>query len=309
MTLVAGAMLAAACGGGGGGKTATSTSAPRRSPTTAGTSASGSPGATTKIATSTPVPTVSDADAAATKAASAATATVLSAQDITGGDPNATPYIVNTIPAVPPKGGTTPVVDPTEIAPANVSSGDLAFYIDLAASTPGIQSTRDVNPGDVFQVGVVLANVPPNQNNLGGLAGFNFVLNYDKTKISAPSFSGGPTTNRNPKLNLADLGGDAAGWQCLPGPEGDKDDPGGISGDGNPDTGQAFISCYTSGLAPSSGTLVLATVMFTAIASGSTELTLSDVAAADSESIEFADCPDGGTTSIVPCQSATLTVK
>jgi Cohesin domain len=197
---------------------------------------------------------------------------------------------------------------PTQIAPVSPPSSEIAFYIDLDASTPGIQMMREVNPGDVFQVGVVLANVPPNQNNLGGLAALNFVLNYDKTKIVAPSYSGGPATDRNPKLNLADVGV-AAGWMCGPAPEGDLDDPGGIAGDGNPDTGQAFILCTTSGLAPSSGTLTLATITFTAIASGSTEMTLSDTAASDAVGIEFASCPEGSSTNIVPCPSSTLTVK
>src|SRR5204863_856860 len=110
-----------------------------------------------------------------------------------------------------------------------------------------------------------------------------------RTKIVAPTYSGGLPTNRNPRLNVADLGGDSVGWQCIPAPEGDLDDPGGISGDGDPNTGQAFLSCYTSGLGPASGTLVVATITFTAIASGSTELKLTDVAAADTVAIEFAN--------------------
>jgi hypothetical protein len=300
LALVAGAMLAAACGGGGGSTTPSSAS---RSATTGGGGAT-----TVAIGTSTPIPTVSDADAAATETVAAATATALSGQDIVGGDPNATPRIVNTIPAAHVKSGTTPVVDSTQIAPLSPPSSEIAFYIDLDASTPGIQMTREVNPGDVFQVGVVLANVAPNQNNLGGLAAFNFILNYDKRKIVAPSYSGGLATNRNPKLNLADVGA-TAGWVCIPAPEGDLDDPGGIAGDGNPDTGQALISCATSGQGPSSGTLTLATITFTAIASGSTEMTLSDTAAADTVAIEFANCAVGGTHSIVPCPSSTLTVK
>ncbi len=304
------AAVTGACGG-GGSKSAT----PSGSATGAASTASnktGTPAAsgTARSATPTPttVPTVSAADADATNAASLATDTALAGQDIRGGDPNATPEIVSTIPPVQPRSGTTPVVDSTQIAPPNPDSSEVAFFVDMDASTPGIQSSRDVNPGDVFQVGIDLVGVPPVQNNIGGLNSFNFTLNYDKTKIVAPTYSGGLATNRNPKLNLPALGGETAGWQCLPGPEGDLDDPGGISGDAKPETGQAFLSCFKSD-APSSGTLVLATISFTAVASGSTQLTLKDVAAADGLATEFAHCPGDDINAIVPCAAGNVNVK
>jgi hypothetical protein len=307
---VAAATILAACGGGGGkSKTAT----PEAKSTASGPNTDGgSPAATTSgtpRATATPLPTVSDADASATAAAADATATALGGDDITGGDANATPEVVSTIPAVQPKSGTTPVIDPTQIAPPNVDTAELSFVVDMDASAPGIQSSRNVNPGDVFQVGIVLTNIPPNQNNLGGIAAFNFQLNYDKTKIVAPTYAGGPSTDRNPRLNLPDLGGADAGWQCIPAAEGDLDDPGGLGGDGKPETGEAYLSCFTAGAAPSSGTVVLATVSFTAIAKGSTQLTLSDVVAADGVAQEFAHCAGDDPNAVVPCQAGTANVQ
>jgi hypothetical protein len=310
LTMAAAAVLAA-CGG-GGGKDKTATPAAKSTASGPSTGPGGSPAATTSGtpgATATPLPTVSDADASATAVASIATETALAGQDITGGDENAPREIVSTIPAVEPRSGTTPVIDPAEIAPPNVDTGEISFIVDMDASTPGIQSGRDVNVSDVFQVGIVLTNIPPNQNNLGGLASFNFQLNYDKTKIVAPTYAGGPVTGRNPQLNLTDLGGPDNGWQCLPAPEGDLDDPGGLGGDGTPETGQAFLSCFTAGAVSSSGTLVLATVSFTAIAKGTTQLTLSDVAAADGVSVEFAHCPGDSPNAIVPCQAGTADVR
>jgi len=310
LTMVAAAVFAACSGGGGKSKTAT----PAAKSTASGpnTGPGGSPAATTSAApasTATPLPTVSAADASVTAVAEIATATALADQDITGGDPNATPELVSTIPAVEPRAGTTPVVDPAEIAPPNVDTSELSLIVDMDASAPGIQSSRDVNTGDVFKVSIVLTNIPPSENNLGGLAAFNFQLSYDKTKVVAPTYAGGPPTDRNPQLNLADLGGADAGWQCLPAPEGDLDDPGGIGGDGKPETGQAYLSCFNPSSAPSSGTLVLATVSFTAIAKGTTQFTLSDVAASDSVGLEFAHCPGDDPSSVVPCQAGTVNVK
>ena len=310
LTMAAAAVFAA-CGG-GGGKDKTATPAAKSTASGPNTGGGGSPAATTSgtpRAAATPLPTVSDADASATAAASIASATALAGQDLAGGDPNATPELVSTIPAVKPKSGTTPVIDPTQIAPPNTDTGDVSFIVDMDASTPGIQSSRDVNPGDVFQVGIVLTNIPPNQNNLGGIASLQFVLNYDKTKIVAPTYAGGPTTDRNPRLNLPDLGGADAGWQCLPAPEGDLDDPDGLGGDGKPETGQAYLACFTPGPSPASGTIVVATVSFTAIAKGSTQLMLSDVVAADGVQLQFAHCADDTSPGPVPCQAGTANVQ
>lgn len=298
--------LTTACSSGTSSKDKTATAGAKTGSTS---TAVGSRTTSVSGATATVIPTVSDANAAATEAASNATGTALANSDINGGDPNAAPQVVSTIPPVKPRDGTTPVVDSTQIAPPNAPTDQISFIVDMDASTPGIQATRDVNRGDVFQVAIVLTNVPPNQNNLGGLAALNFTLNYDKTKIVAPTYSGGPIISRNPRLNLPDLGGEAAGWQCAPAAEGDLDDPGGISGDGNPATGEAFLSCFTSGAAPASGTLVIATISFTAIAQGSSDLTLTAVSAADSVAIAFAHCSDDSTDAVVPCEMGKVNVK
>jgi hypothetical protein len=176
----------------------------------------------------------------------------------------------------------------------------------MDASTPGIQSSRDVHPGDTFRVAIVAVNIPPYNNNMGGIYALNFNLNYDKTKIVAPTIAGGPTTDRNPRLNVAALGGADAQWNCLPAAEGDLDDPGGTDGDGNPATGQAFLSCYAAGTPSVGGTQVVATVEFTAIATGSSELKLSETALADAVAIEFAHCEgDAANPPFVPCPSGT----
>jgi len=310
LTMAAAAVFVA-CGG-GGGKDKTATPEAKRTISGPDTGPGGSPAATTSgtpRATATPEPTLSAADASGTAAAENLTATAEVGQDITGGDTNATPEVVSTIPAVQPKPGTTPVIDPTQIAPPNVSTADLSLVVDMDASTPGIQSSRDVNPGDVFQVGIVLTNIPPNQNNIGGIAAFNFQLNYDKTKIVAPTYAGGPGTDRNPRLNLADLGGPDAGWQCLVAAEGDLDDPGGLGGDGKPETGEAYLGCFSGTGTTASGTIVLATVSFTAIAKGSTQLTLSDVAVADGVAVEFAHCAGDDANAVVPCEAGAANVQ
>jgi hypothetical protein len=74
---------------------------------------------------------------------------------------------------VTPRAGTTPSVDPTEIAPPDVPTADLALIVDMDASKPGIQSSRDLNPGDVFRVAVVVVGAPAYNNNMGGIAAFN----------------------------------------------------------------------------------------------------------------------------------------
>lgn len=303
------AVITTACSSGTSGQDKTATAAVRGAGTSPAATVSGGSPTATRATTPTAIPVVSDADATATEAVSRATATALAALDISGGDPNATPVIVVPIPTVIPRSGTTPVIDPTEIAPPNTSTDQISWIVDMDASTPGIQATRDVNRGDVFQVAIVLTNVPPNANNLGGLAALNFTLNYDKTKIFAPTYSGGPLTSRNPRLNLPDLGGVEAGWQCDPAAEGDLDDPGGGSGDGNPATGEAFLSCNTSGAAPSSGTLVVATISFTAVAEGSSDLTMTSVSAADSVAVAFASCGDDGPDHVVPCEAGKVTVR
>jgi hypothetical protein len=270
------------------------------------TNAASSPGAGTDGTTAAGSPSPAGTQAPqATLSPEEATA---QANDVTGGGPDTPPQVISTIPAVSPIAGTTPVVDPTEIAKAAPDSSALELAIDMNASEPGIQSARDVNPGDTFKVAIVAMNVPPNQGNTGGIAAFNFILHYDRTKLIAPTIVGGPATERNPDLNIDDLGGAAAGWDCLPAPEGDMDDPGGIDGDGDPATGQALLSCFTVG-GKESGTVTLATVTFTAIASGASNMTLSDFEIGDILGIGLAHCAGDVQEPFVPCREGAVNVR
>jgi hypothetical protein len=204
--------------------------------------------------------------------------------------------------SVPGASPRPPVVFPLPASP-------LRLIVDADASAAGIQPARVVDAGDTFQVAVVLAAAPSFDGTRGGVASFNLELDYDRTKIVAPTIAGGPTTQRNPRPNVAALGGDAAGWGCEPAPEGDLYDPGGTEGDGDPATGQAFLSCFMTGPSPASGDIVLATVTFVAVAPGDGALTLSHVAVADSAGVEFAHCPGDPAGPAVPCEAAALTVR
>lgn len=223
---------------------------------------------------------------------------------VSGGDPGSAPQVVATVPPVTPAAGVTPVVDPTEIAEPE-ATGALRLVIDLDASRAGIQSTRDVNVGDTIRVAIVAVDVPELVNDLGGVSAFNFIVDYDKTKVVAPTLAGGPATQRNPMLNVTGLDA-AANWDCLPAPEGDLDDVGGIEGDGNPLTGQAFLSCFTFVPSTASGTLVLGVTTFQVIASGQVNLSLSGVSLGDALGIEFAVCEGDAGAATVPCEDGTL---
>lgn len=314
--LLATSMAVAACGsdddgdsGTDGSPTAGATRSPsdadalaaRRQETAVAQATAGTATALTPVPANTSAPAATVSPEEATRIAA----------DITGGGPDSTPVIVSTIAVPTPPTGVTPVVDPTEIAPPDVTTSSIEMIVDMDASRAGIQSSRDVNPGDTFRVAIVATNIPPVVNDLGGIAAFNFFLNYDKTKIVAPTIAGGPATERNPDLNLPDLGGEGPQWDCLPAPEGDMDDPGGIDGDGNPATGQAILSCFTftpyAGLA--SGTVTLAVVTFTAVASGSSGLTLSQVEIGDALGVSLAHCAGDVNEPYVPCREGTVNVR
>jgi hypothetical protein len=250
-----------------------------------------------------------DATAAAGEDATAVSGGVGS---ISGGSTDVPRQAVSTVPPPPP--GKTPVIDPTTIAdpgaapPPNDgqgggSGGDataLQLAIDLDSATPGIQTTRDIAVGDIVRVGVVVLNVPAGP----GISAFNFEVDYDKTKAVAPTYAGGEATDRNPDLNDDAVG---AGWSCLPAPQGDLDDEGGTEGDGNPATGQAFLSCFVSD-GNKTGTVVVATIEFHAVAAGTLSLSLSNVNIGVGDGIEVARCGDSDA-HVVPCAGATLTVR
>lgn len=323
------AALTVACGGGTSNNDRTATAgagaSASKGPATkaAGTptaAKSGTPSGTGTAARGTAAaPTAGASTPAAQSTLSPADATVGAGvgSGLGGGDPNAPGQVVSTIPAPPP--GVTPSVDSTQVADANPPDAQCTsptagcgVIVDMDASTPGIQASRTVKVGDIFRVGVVFVKVPPYVNTIGGLNAFNFTLNYDKTKVIAPTISGGSPVDRNPKLNVDALGGPGANWTCLPAPEGDLDDPEGIAGDGDPNTGQAFLSCFTtSASGQAGGNLVVATIEFYAVASGSTTFSLTNLVAADplgTPSMTCASEPDP-TAPVVDCAPGTVTVE
>lgn len=310
-------VAAAACGGGGddsgetpsaGTATAARTSVAGSPAAQASAGASAAPGSartspagtgTVVPATAAPARTGTPQPVTSATSGEATTAAELG-EDIAGGDPAAPRRPVSTIPAPPP--GSSPVVDSTEVAPPAVDDPGLKLIVDLDAAAFGVQSTRTVKVGDVFRVAIVVANVPDGE----GLASFNFFLDYDRAKIVAPSYANGPATDRNPDLHEASLG---AGWSCIPAPEGDVDDPGGIDGDGNPVTGRALISCFNVG-GSATGTVVLATIEFYAVEAGSTGVILSEVGTYRGDFAAVAKCEgDEGDGPVVPCEAGTVTVE
>ena len=348
-TLCVASALAVACGGGGdddngdetttsGTRTATRT-ARTGTPGAEGTGTPGTPGAegtagatdgtaasgTATNPQSTPVPGTTPAagqsPAGATPAPGATQAAVDPStpptptddersvtgevdEEVTGGNPNDPPEVVTDLPPVPPNA----TIDPATVAPPNATASGIEFIIDTNASEPGIQSSRSVKVGDVFRVGVVVTNIPA--GNEAGLAGFGFEMLYDYTKMIAPTIEGGSGAGRNPDFNDAQLGGGLAGWFCLaPAPVGDADEPGSFVGDGDPATGQAMIACAQPGAAPQSGTLVLATVQFQAVATGSVTLSLSDSSNTVLYDVGFGvSMGDCGFQTSVPCRTATINV-
>ena len=228
-------------------------------------------------------------------------------EDITGGDLDAPPEVLNDLPA-PPAGAT---IDSTDIAAANPGVSGVEGIIDLNATEAGIQPTRTIKVGDVIRVSVVLSSVPTLGSDGGGLAAFNFEVTYDKTKVVAPTIINGSSLSRNPDLNDAALGTGPEGWTCLtPAPQGDADDPGAWTGDGDPATGQAVLACFAPpGTDYQGGDLVVATIQFQAIASGTTTLAFGGdrVNFFDAAVNELGSC--NGLDKLIPCRSATLTVE
>lgn len=221
--------------------------------------------------------------------------------ELIGGDPSTPPEVVTDLPPVPP--GAT--IDPPTVAAVNVSPGDVEYIIDANASESGIQPSRTIKVGDVIRVGVVLSNIPGDR----GLAAFNFELRYDISKIVAPTIEGGSSLGRNPDINEVGLNGSSVQWDCaLPAPQGDADEPGGYAGDGDPATGQSIIGCTTPGTGQQTGTVVLATVLFQAIAPGTVTLTLGDDSNTASYDFSFNNIGDCGFQIPLACRSATITV-
>jgi hypothetical protein len=153
-----------------------------------------------------------------------------------------------------------------------------------------VQESFTVDAGASLDVAVLIENAPPLVDGGGGISGFAFVLQYDRGVLVARTLADLPPVDANPDLNQEALGPSATSWECVPAPEGDLDDPGGVAGDGNEASGQAFLSCFAANGAAPGGSVALAHVRFTAVASGETLLRLASVAVADATGREFAGC-------------------
>jgi hypothetical protein len=300
------ASASAACGGDGDDAPDTESSATRSATRTSSTerpsagpsvqrgspNAAVSPATTPNAASGGPTPAAS---ADSTPSSADATLIAGAGGDIAGGDPSAPRENVSDAPTPPP--GAT--IDPTVIAPPDPAVAGLQVLVDADATSPGIQATRTVAVGDVFRVAVVAANA-------ADIAAYNFFLDYDRGLAIAPSYTGGSTTDRNPDLDEGTMG---AGWSCLPAPEGDIDDPGGIDGDGNPATGRALLSCFNT-TASASGSVVLAVIELRAVSAGSLSLALNEVALGNSVGAPLGQC-NGGVLGDpdIPCTGATVTIQ
>ena len=293
-----------ACGSGDDDDDGGDDSTPGASRTAGTSTVSSTPGATGTTTDATPggtpgaQPTLTPAEATE----------VAEGGDIFGGSEDQPPAVVVPPPAVSPPAGVQPATDPTTVADPAPAGGELRVIIDANASEPGIQSSREVNVGDKVRVGIVVANMGPGSNG-AGMAAMQFNVNYDKTRLFAVSISGGPAVDRNPDLNEGALGD---GWMCLPAPEGDADDPGGANGDGNPDTGQAALSCFTVTPGSAQGNFVFGTLEFTALSSGTIDLQLDLLVMGDSAAIPIGQCNYGGDPASgpeVPCDGARITVR
>jgi hypothetical protein len=178
----------------------------------------------------------------------------------------------------------------------------VAVTIDADPATAGIQAARTVNEGPTwgFTVDVLIASV-------SDLSAFNFELVYDQTKLSAPTISTGPDTDRNPDAEQAFLASTGRTWSCSPpAPTGDADPSATV--------GAARLVCFSTGgsAGPSVGAspVVLAHVQFTAISSVSptSSLTLRNLNTFAATGVETGSCNPIVVKSAT-CTGATITVN
>jgi hypothetical protein len=222
----------------------------------------------------------------------------------TRGPSQETPMATATLTAPASPGDPAAPVTPSPAATAGAPLPETALLIDVDVGVAGVQETIEVNAGAALDVAVVLDGVPA---DAGGVSGFAFVLQYDRRVLVAETLFDAPSIDANPDLNQEALGPGGAAWECVPAPEGDLDDPGGIAGDGNASSGQAFLSCFASDGAAPGASLVLAHVHFTAVATGESVLRLSSATVADASGREFAGCESEAPPA--RCGAATVTVR
>jgi hypothetical protein len=209
-----------------------------------------------------------------------------------------------------PSAAQTAAAAPTDDARHTVtpqpSAAGVALVVDADGAAAGVQSRRDAAVGDALSVTVVIDGAP--QSGAGaGISGFAFVLQYDRAVLSAPTLADAPSIDANPDLREDALGPGGTGWECVPAPEGDLDDPGGVAGDGNVASGQAFLSCFAPDGSAPGGAVALADVRFVAEAPGETAVRLASATVADADGVEFAGCDSEAPQA--RCEAATVTVR
>lgn len=161
----------------------------------------------------------------------------------------------------------------------------VSLILDVDPAAPGIQSTREVAPGDSFAVDVIVQDVPEDRP----VALFQFDLVYDDTVILAPEVpDDGTALDDNPDANQEALG--PKGWDCsvfgAAFPQGDRDTASG------PGHGRAFLAClnYTGPYA-ATGNVTLATVRFNVVgSSGQSDLRVEKALVGDADGIELGTC-------------------
>jgi endonuclease YncB( thermonuclease family) len=153
-----------------------------------------------------------------------------------------------------------------------------------AISGGGIDETATV--GGTFTVDIV------SQNTGGNISAFNVLLIYNPFMLRAHT----PVPSPLP-----------GGWQCSP-PDASGDLPEDVPpADGNPLTGDAFISCFSAVAESVIGDGVLARITFDVIGSGSSALTITSAASGDPVGIPFVTCEiNQPATSIGTCLGASV---
>jgi hypothetical protein len=179
--------------------------------------------------------------------------------------------------------------------------------IDCDLTTPGVQNDCAAFVGHPLDVGIVFGNVTgvgspgPQQ-----LAALNFHLANSQASLLAPQAPtcAGAALDCSPDFNDLELTG---GWDCSPVPPAPDDDS-----DADPATTRSRLVCFnalldTPVLAQNSNVL-LATVSFDALAQGTADLSLEEVAVANHQVLLMASCsPDIDATNAV-CATASVTV-
>ncbi|HET6615030.1 MAG TPA: cohesin domain-containing protein, partial [Dehalococcoidia bacterium] len=209
----------------------------------------------TDTPTETATPTVTDTPTETATATETATETPTETATATEtSTPTATPAPVDQQACVQETGGTTTT----------------CLVVDADAGTIGEQASANIPSSGTFTVDLVARDVPAGN----GLFSFETTLLYDASILSAAA----PTST-------------LAGFDCSLAPaSGDlvDTDP---AADGDPATGDAFISCFNATASPApDGTIVLASIEFTVIGSGTSSLTPFHARISDTAVSELVSC-------------------